>query len=478
MGINARVCTGILHPDYIFNTTHDKVLLGDLSSSPEDRNMALNRLVTKLDGNLSLIPSCECGFVKDYLGLGVGHAICPKCHTPVSDNMVKTISPVVFFNSPHPSGLIQPIFLSHFKSVYNKRTFDTLRYLVDTTYDGFDKDIHSLGLTRGLDHFVQNLPQILDELNTIAYYRKKPGAAELAQEYTEQANSIHTQHVYLLNKALVVINKSPLQTKMQKSLLVFMNIALSLIGLNKRTLSMTSKLNRLGKCLCQLTEFYDEYFRDIMGGKHGGIRTQLYNIRATVAQYNVLTTLTTNIQHPEEIHLPYTSTVHMLYPQLMGKLFKEGYTLQQATSFIQQYTHTFSPKLHQYAEDVLGVTVQEYPDFIYQRFPTLSRGSAPLAKVYKVKTNSRDKSISWSILALRSSNTDADGDAIVVSPCPPYPEYKLLGMKFNMISTENVREMSSNFVLSAPVVTNIYHWMIHSKENSRVSTVDVAALYG
>ena len=96
MGILANIPTGPMHPDSLFDIAHDKVIINEMATSPEDRAIVLARVTTQLDSNLSLTPSCACGYLKDHLGFGLGITTCPKCHTAVADNMLSTIKPVAF----------------------------------------------------------------------------------------------------------------------------------------------------------------------------------------------------------------------------------------------------------------------------------------------------------------------------------------------------------------------------------------------
>ena len=479
MGILANIPTGPMHPDALFDIAHDKVIINEMATSPEDRAIVLARVTTQLDSNLSLTPSCACGYLKDHLGFGLGITTCPKCHTAVADNMLSTIKPVAFVTVlPHQNTFVQPIFLAHFKSVYNKKGFHTLRYLLDTSYNDKDPTIEALNLPRGMSAFMENIEQIMMALNTIMPFKKKPAANDLLELYRREKQNIHCKSFYLINRTLVIIDKSPLQIRLQKPILMLIDIVLSLLGLNNRMLSTKAKEVRQGKALYQLVLFYEEYFRDIMGGKHGGIRTQLYNIRGPVSMYAPATSITTNLQHPEEIHLPYTPTLHMFYPHVMGKLLRMGYTYPQATAYIHKHTHLFCPMLHKLLEEILQLDKQKVVEFIVQRFPTLWKGSLPVMAVTKVKMSARDRSVSVSILGVSSLNLDLDGDYTVVHPRPPYAAFDRLRMKYNMIDLMKVKSISSALILSKPIVTNIMYMRLDRLANPKPSPVDVQALYG
>ena len=479
MGILAKIPSGLMHPDYLFTQATDKVVINEMSPTPEDRAIVLARVTTQLDSNLSLTPSCACGYLKDHLGLGLGVTKCPKCHTTVKDNMLTAIKPVAFITAfPHQNTLVQPIFLAHFKSVYGKKRFDTLRYLLDTSYQERDPTIEVLNLPRGVTAFMDNIEYILMALNTIAPFKKKQSATDLLELYLRDRAAIHCKSFYLINRTLVIIDKSPLQIRLQKPILGLIDIVLSLIGLNHKSMSIKAKERRQGKALCQLVVFYEEYFRDIMGGKHGGIRTQLFNYRGAVSMYAPATSITTDLKHPEEIHLPYTPTLHMFYPQVMGHLFRQGYTYHQAVQYIHQHTHTFSPMLHGILEEVLGLNKNAVIEFIVQRFPTLWKGSMPIMAATKVKASATDRSLSVSILGVSTLNLDLDGDYTVAHPRPPYPDFDRLRMKYNMLDLMSVKKIASALILSKPIVTNIMYCRLDRVANPRPSPVDVQALYG
>jgi hypothetical protein len=168
----------------------------------------------------------------------------------------------------------------------------------------------------------------------------------------------------------------------------------------------------------------------------------------------------------------------MFYSQVLGHLFRRGFTYPQAVSYMHQYTHTFSPVLHGILEEIVGINTQQHIDMIIQRYPTLWKGSMPVFKVLKVKDNAKDKSLSVSILGMSSANADADGDAIVAHPKPPYKEFDRLKMKYNMLDLTKPRTIARHLNISKPVVTNIMYWRMHAIANVRPSPVDVQALYG
>ena len=482
MGIIAEVASkrNGLHPDQLFERSQDKVLINELNQSPEERTMAISRLMTTVDGNeLSPIPVCQCGYLKDYLGVGATHDACPRCHTKASSPLLKEIAPVVFINRPpHIKSLLQMIFLIHFKVAYSKKSFDTLLYFLDTTYQGKDPKIEELNLPRGYNNFVDNLELIMETLNSTQPFKKKAAAIDLLELYRKSKDDIHCNYLYLINKSLFVIDKSPLMTRLQPPLVSLMDISLSLIGLNHKKLSPQQISNRFGRIMRKLVKFYEDYFREILSKKTGAIRTQLYNVRATVSSYCVITSITTNLQHPDEVHLAYSPTLHMLYPQVLGQLLKEGMPYHDATSYIHQYTHISNPHLHAILENLLKVDSPERTHMLMQRFPTLWRGNMLKAPVYKVKPDASDKSTSVSILASKQSNSDFDGDKMVGSPCPPYPEFNNLGSKYSMLDLGKIREISSNLSLTPPTITNLIAFREHRQTKPCSSPVDVFALYG
>jgi len=479
MGIHAGVASGEHHPDVLFNKTADKVIINELGRNPDDRAIILSRAITKLDSSLSFTPSCDCGYLKDHLGLGINANTCPKCHTSVRDTMLDGMRPIVFIQKlPHHHSLIQPLFLVQFKVIYKRNRFDTLKYFLDESYNEVDPAITGLNLPRGIVNFMANIEHILVSLNTLPFFKKKQAAQDILLLYQQQKHNLHCNSIYLINRSLVLIDKSPLQIRLQKPLITLIDVTLSLIGLNALKGTTKNKDNKFGRALWSLAGFYIEYFAVIMGGKHGAIRTQLYNIRGAVSMYCVLSTLTTGLQHPEELHLPYTPTLHMFYSQVLGHLFRRGFTYPQAVSYMHQYTHTFSPVLHGILEEIVGINTQQHIDMIIQRYPTLWKGSMPVFKVLKVKDNAKDKSLSVSILGMSSANADADGDAIVAHPKPPYKEFDRLKMKYNMLDLTKPRTIARHLNISKPVVTNIMYWRMHAIANVRPSPVDVQALYG
>lgn len=472
MGTYARICSGDRHPDHLFTTTSSKLVLNTMPTTVEERALITDQMTTKLDGDLNPIPSCECGYVSDPLALGIGTTTCPRCSTPISADIAKAIRPVIFFSAPKPVvGLLQPSFISLFISVFNKQSFNTFAYLTDTSYRpvGTAGDaIEALGIPRDYNYFVNNLEEVMCTLATIPPFKTKTSTPDIINLYRAQKADIHCQHLYLMNKSMNIIEVNALSTWMHTVFIKISDIAFTMMGIDLDVRKPQVIINRTAKALYTLAIFYREYFKGVLAGKPGAIRTQMFSSRGSVTQRCVAGSITTNLKHPTEVHLAYTPTLYMLYPQVIGYLFREGYTHRQATAYIHKYTHQYSEKLHRYMMAILELDEgrTKVREFLIQRFPTLGQGSMPLGAATLVKKNARDKTLSFSILGVRSMNLDYDGDELTASPRPPYPEFDRLQMQYNMISTDKIEQISPHLVLSDPVVTNIMHWKSYVDKQS------------
>jgi len=472
MGIIAKIASGDNHPDNIFARTREAIVLNDLppSSRTNDLIKSLTTRTIYVDKSnyLSLSPTCACGYLTDALSVGNVDKTCPICKTSLREPMSSPIEPICFFRTPPGiHSLLQPIFVMQFMAAFNFRSnqgnqsFDTFLYLATTTYKGEHPGIEALNLPRGYNNFVTNLESIMEQLIASGLYKTKTTPGEVLELYRKEKQNIHCNYLYLINNLLNVAEVNSLSTYVNKGLLPILAIG--------KDMSIGPRANQVAKILHHLAEFYIEYTRTILGGKHGGIRTSIFSVRGNVSMRTVLTSITTDLVVPDEVHLPYAPTIQMLTPQIMGKLFKQGYSHKRANDRITRAKRIYDHEIWQIMNEICGFTEVRSKDrvlrVITQRFPSLNQGNFPVTSATCIKQDHTDMTMALSILSVRAMNADYDGDCLVLTIVPPYKSFNRLEYHNNLLSLSKARQLNDYFILTDPVVSNIDNWFKHNRSN-------------
>jgi hypothetical protein len=144
-----------------------------------------------------------------------------------------------------------------------------------------------------------------------------------------------------------------------------------------------------------------------------------------------------------------------------------GYSAENAQAMINGYTHVYHPVLDEIFQELIA---DAYPymglPVIFQRNPSLARGSAQLFWVTKVKTNPADNTIGVSVLGISVSNADFDGDEMNVTYLDSkelVEKFKRLDPIYNVLDNNVPYQISGNLKLPAPVVATIANWVRYNQ---------------
>ena len=170
-------------------------------------------------------------------------------------------------------------------------------------------------------------------------------------------------------------------------------------------LSMRSVETRVVNAISKLAMFYRNFSQKTLGRKPGLFRKHVFGGRAHFTARAVISSLS-DAHHYEELHTPWGMSVALLKLHLTNKMLKMGMTPLEVERHLSEHTLKYSPLLDQLFQELIAESPYRGLPVIFQRNPSLHRGSAQRLYITKVKTDPMITTISFSVLTLKSCNAD------------------------------------------------------------------------
>lgn len=394
------------------------ILLNDLSCvTKEDRTRLNNLIRTNYDGDkLSIQPSCECGLTK-------AGRYCPECRQPVLPFSEKPIIPNIWFRAP--AGvlkLMNPTFWGILRDAFTHNDYCLLDYITKTTTNhpprkhGEIMKLKSLGVQRGYNNFVENFDQIMVILFEGGFFHGTAANRYFLEELIRQnRDKLFCDYLPIPHKIAFVTEKTTVATYADFSITGAYNAAMTIAEIDESEYgtSFITRQNWTIGAINDLTGYYKDQYRLTIGKKEGANRKHIFGTRGNYGGRAVISSLSVNHDY-DELHIPWSYASAMLKVHLVSKLEKLGYSPNQAAKFLQKYARKYNPLLDQLFNELIneakdeGLGIKGIP-CVFQRNPSLARGSAQVFSITKIKTDISDNTISMSVLVLAAPNADFDG---------------------------------------------------------------------
>jgi hypothetical protein len=387
--------------------TRDPIVVNDFSESSEDDKDRLNRLIlTKYttDDLLSNLPTCECGEVLGEHNVGVN---CRNCGTLCTSPVDQTLMPIVWMRRPKGvEQLINPIVWTMINDKFRRSGFEIIRWICDRHYKPPVKmppvmeQVMALGIDRGYNNFVKNFQQITDSLFELKVFKLRKGQMDPLQVLFRQApECLFADYLPLINRSLLVIEESNVGTYVDPIATDAVDAIRTMVGIDSPLSSHNTRVkeNRTVRAIAKLADFYDDFARTTLAKKEGIFRKHVYGTRSHFSFRAVISSLTAAHDY-EELHIPWGIGVSVLRVHLINKLYRRGMTPNEAASFLDEHAQKHHPLL----EELFQLLIDECPymgvPVVFQRNPSLERGSAQAMYVTHVKTDVMIPTVSMSIL--------------------------------------------------------------------------------
>ena len=450
-----------------------KIVINDLDIFSEESKDLIDKYIYKnyTEDNISLLPSCACGELKDEVYIGV---VCEHCHTPVTSEADEGVNFLLYARQPEGVAPFMNLrLLSILLDRYKVNRIELVRYIIDPTWknpkaldlktrielEKLNKLMLANGLERSYNCFVERFDDFIAILDSeFGKIRKK----ELGkfQSWLEPIRpNIFSTYLPFPNNMLLVMNGGVLGRFIDKNITKAVNSIRRLTGIDIKNNTDKAKQTKVAKTMIEMAEFYATYIDKNVYGKPGLLRKHISSTRSHFTARTVITSIT----HPHvynEIYIPWTIACTLLEPYIRKELKKEGMTFREITAMISEHTRCYHPLLDRIFNDMIASSNGGI-DALLNRNPSLHRGSMQWVKITHIKPDTTDNTFSMSYLIAPAYNADFDGDALNLTLALGYNVVKNLenfAPYHSLLGLTGVNDFSSNIKFPKTVVSNLANW--------------------
>lgn len=474
---------------------HTPLIINDIIRISEDEKTKHSQLIyTTYTGDvLSNLPSCECGAIKRESDIGVR---CDICDTVVTSKIEEELEPLVWIRAPKGvTALINPDAWLLMSEKFTKPGFEPIRWICDTSYQVPPKHLAIVdemlgimehkGLRRGLNGFYERFEDYLDMLFNLRAYRGRKKVFDPTIDPMLQLDPLHRlllqkrdcvfcKHIPLINRALLVLEENTHGTFYDPIITGAIDAIHMMEGIDTDISPHSQRVreNRAVKVIAQLAVFYENIIKDMFAGKTGLYRKHIFGSRSHFSFRAVISSLTARHNYLE-IHIPWGIGISVFRIHLANKLKRRGFSPNEIAALLNGYAERFHPLIAQLFEELLHETGNPLGvSCLFQRNPSLERGSAQAGYISKIKTDVLDPSVSISILDVKGLNADFDGDQINFTLSLDYKTEKALEPLAPHKSTFDLnspRKVSSNLSMPKPAIATQANWLEAGEDDDRMA---------
>ena len=467
----------LINFDTIFHRIKSqKILINHEDIFNTENKEKLDSIILKnySEDNLSIIPSCNCGELKGAYYIG---EVCHKCGTHVASNLDDNIAFLLWAAKPQEvEYFISPQMLSILLNRYKitKPNVPLVKYIMLPNFK-FDKrtqkkNIGQLekldfllannNIKRGYNSFIQNFFKIIEILET-EFVKEKPNPDFNFYEFlVRNKDNIFSNYLPFPNRIIFAMESNELGKFIDKSLLNPINVIRRLTGIDLYTKPSAVKQAKVANSLIDLAEFYASYMKFVMFNKPGLNRQHIASTRSHFTARAVISSIYGPHQY-DEIHIPWSIACTLLREHLLNRLYVRKFTYKQADSFLQYHNRIYHPLLDEIFKEIIaagGGGLQ----CLFNRNPSLHRGSIQTVRITRVKTDTGDNTISMSYLIGPSFNSDYDGDELNLSLALTEKVRRNLcnfEPHHNILTLGGPNEFSNNIKLPKTIISTLSNWM-------------------
>ena len=457
--------------------TTDKFLINEIDIFNIEIKETLDKIIMKnySEDNLSLLPSCQCEHLKGSYYTG---DVCPRCNTTVVNGVDDSISFLLWLKQPQKvERFISPIAMSFLLKRYKitKPQVSLVEYIIipnmkidkkqsRNNQDKLDKLDHLLlkhNIPKGYNSFIQNFFKIIEilEQEFVDQPKGKEGS-EFLNFLLENKNNIFSSYLPFPNKMIFTMESNELGRYFDKALVSPINVIRRLTGIDIRTMASSMKQVRVARSLIDLSRFYEDYLANKIFSKPGLIRQHITSERTHFTGRAVIVSIAGPHLH-DEIHLPWSIACTLLRPFILNRMYARGYSYKEAVNHLIYHNRIYSPLLDEIFKEIIAASPGGLK-CLFNRNPSLHRGSMQAVRAVLVKTDPTDNTFSMSDRIAASFNADHDGDE-----CNLYlmtTEKVLRNAKYlepfnNILGLTGPNEFTSNIKFPKTLVSTLANFM-------------------
>jgi hypothetical protein len=462
--------------------SQEPVIVNDLPAFTEENLDMIHKTiyVRHTPDMLSNVPSCLCGKSKGEYQL---HTTCPHCHTEVRQVVAEQLETITWIRAPRGvNGLINPIVWTMMSERFSIGSFNLIQYLTDPQYrvpenqvGKFTPITDQLPFERGLNNFIENFKEIKEFLFSLNIFKSRVKGRVttdfLRKMLDENPDCLFAKHLPIPHRSLLVVEDGTsggvyLDEFTPKAI----NAVLTLAGIDtpsskgELTTSLRLRESRAVRAVARLAEYYYYVCSKRLAKKEGIFRKHVFATRSHFSFRAVVASIT-EPHHHEQIYIPWGVATSVFQLHLTNRLYRLGFTPNEAQDFLHRYATTYHPLLDELFKELIASAPDPRKRGIaatLNRPPSLKRGSIQAVFIARVKNPDEGQTVSMSILIVRPLNCDFDGDALqftlaldglVADALKNLAPYK------NSFSLDNIRAISAALEHSKTVVATTSNWM-------------------
>ena len=165
------------------------------------------------------------------------------------------------------------------------------------------------------------------------------------------------------------------------------------------------KENKTIHAISQLAAYYKEFVRKNVASDTGLPRQ---HILATRCNFSFRTVIASNTKPGKYNHLviPWDIGISLFKLHLVNKLFKRGYTQNQALGFLDSHARIYNPLIDELLKELVKESPEEGIPCIFLRNPTMPRASIQKFLIVGFNTDPNDPTTKYPILSITGPNAD------------------------------------------------------------------------
>lgn len=446
-------------------------------STEEERKRINDQIRTKYTEDLlSNLCSCSCG---EIVGEFNKNVVCFTCRTKVESPMEHNLEPILWMKAPEGvHKLINPTFWMMLEEKFTRSNYSIIRWLLDRDYRPVMRvpqvmeEVEALNLPRGINAFYENFDTIMEALFTIKGFRPKKGVVDPLQTVIKQYREcLFTSYLPVPNRSLLVLEETHVGSYADPTVTGAVDAIRTMLGIDAvgNKYSVQDKESRTIQSICMFADYYDAFYRDKLAQKEGIFRKHIFGTRSHWSFRAVISSITTAHDY-EELHISWGIGVSVFRLHLINKLIrKHGMTPNEATGHLNDHACHYCPILDALFQELIAECPYKGIPVVFQRNPSLERGSAQALFITKVKTDVMIPTVSLSILIVKGYNADFDGDQLNGTVCIDHmtaDELASLAPHKSTLDLNSPRNVASNLSMPKPVISTFANWM-HDDDNTQ-----------
>lgn len=453
----------------------------------EEKERLMKLLYTHYEGEvLPIVPSCECGYLTRQSNENI---TCPECGTVCRPITEKPLVSKAWMRPPNGvKKFLNPQVWTILSSAMTVSGVNLLEWFCNPMAtmppepNRFLRKamgiLQTMQMQQGMNNFYERFDEVMGRLfenGLIFSSGTRKQREDLMAFIAEYRQSIFADYLPIPSKLSFITEKTVTRTYGDKTSYYAFDAVLTITSTENSSSPLSSRVRqgRAVKANMLMARYYQEYIGTVLARKPGLLRKHVVGSRLHYTFRAVISSLHT-VHHRNELHLPWSMSVKLFDMHLTSKLYRRGFSVREAATYLADHVLKYSDLLAELFEEmieeskranelrpadappVLGIPV------LFNRNPTLMRGSIQRMFVTKIKSDPSVNSISMSVLTLKAPNADFDGDAMngmIILDLKMLDYMDRLAPEMGVMDLGRAWKFSSNIAMPPPAVTTLSSYL-------------------